>query len=105
VSLERLCKTAKRIDRIDAVTGPLSVALYHSGSEVFSTAGMAISFAELAFLKIPFLISYVVQTKDATLPLFIAAKEVVANSSKLSGLIDIVPFYHMALQYKQSEYS
>lgn len=103
MSLERLCKSAKRIDKIDAITGPLSVALYHSGSEVLYGVGVAVSVAELAFLKIPWLASYMAQTKDVVAPLFIAAKEVVSNSNKISGLIDIVPFYSMVIDYKQSK--
>ncbi|MCF7798576.1 hypothetical protein K9M74_01595 [Candidatus Woesearchaeota archaeon] len=102
VSLERLCKSAKRIDKIDAITGPLSVALYHSGSEVLYGIGVAMSVAEITFLKLPWLASYMVQTKDVVAPLFITAKEVVSNSNKISGIIDVVPFYSMVMNYKTS---
>ncbi len=101
MSLERLCKTAKRIDTVDAITGPLSVALYHSGSDVLYTAGVVISAAELLLLKVPWVLSYMAQTKDVVAPLFIIAKEVVANSNRISGIIDIIPFYTMVVNYKQ----
>lgn len=102
MSLEKLCRFAKRIDKIDAITGPLSVGLYHSGSDVLYGVGVAISVAELAFLKLPWVASYLMQTKDVVVPAFITAKEVVANANRVSGIIDIIPFYSMAMQYQAS---
>ncbi len=103
MSLEKLCKSAKKIDIIDAITGPLSVALYNSGSDVFYTAGVVVSVAEIAFLKLPFIVNYLVQTKDVKTSFFMAAKEAVANVNKVSGLVDVVPFYVMAMNYKMSK--
>ena len=100
---DSLVKQAKRIDTIDAFTGPLTTALYYSGSSSLQSLGLVISVAEVALLKTPFILSYIAKTKDYTSLLHWVPKEIVSNAFQAGGFLDIVPTYLMRVQYMKNK--
>lgn len=101
----RLLGFAKVIDSVDCVTGPLGSLCYYSGDEHLAFLGLAVNIAELALLKIPFMLTYVAKTGDLTSLLYWVPKEIFANVSKPGGFLDIVPTYLMRTEYVLSKKS
>ena len=96
---KKLSKRASRLDFIDAFTGPISSLCMYSGSEYLFNFGVALSVAEFALLKLPFMFSYVSKTKDYSSLLFLAPKEAAANFTVAGGFLDIVPAYKLRVDY------
>lgn len=96
---KKLSKRASRVDLIDSFTGPLSSLCMYSGSDYLMQLGASISAAELLFLKLPFVVSYVAKTGDYKGAFFIGVKELVSNVTKIGGFIDIVPAYMFRTNY------
>lgn len=96
---QQLSKKAKRLDCIDAILGPFSSFCYMSGSDFLFSVGVATSVAEIALLKIPFMINYISKTKDYTSLLYVGPKELVANCTIAGGFLDIVPAYALRVDY------
>lgn len=96
---KKLSKRAGRLDFIDAFTGPISSLCFYSGSEYLFNFGVALSIAEVALIKIPYMISYISKTKDYSSLLFLAPKEAAANFTMMGGFLDIVPAYKLRVDY------
>jgi hypothetical protein len=94
-----LSKKAKTIDTLDAIVGVTSAFCMWSGSETLYTTAVALNLIELSVVKLPFVLSYVQQTQDCKALLYWAPKEVLANTSPLGSLLDIVPAYYMRTEY------
>lgn len=98
MSLESLVRTARALDIIDAFAGPAASLCFYSGSDYLNTLGWAINAIDLA-IKIPFIISYISQTKDVASLLYWVPKEVAANTFQFGGFLDIVPTYSLRAEY------
>lgn len=94
-----LLSQARRLDTLDAIVGPTAAACMWSGSEFLSYVGIGLNAAELVFAKIPFMAKYVAQTNDFKALQYWIPKELVANSSPLTSMVDVVPAYMMRVDY------
>ncbi len=96
---QKLSKQAARIDIMDAFTGPISSLCMYSDSEYLFKFGMALSIAELLFVKLPFLAKYAYKTGDTRGLLYLGIKEAAANLTKIGGFLDMVPAYVLRANY------
>ena len=97
--MDPLLTQASRVDTIDALLGVTASAFYLSGSETLTTIGMGLNALDLIANKLPFAKTYVRETKDYRALLYWLPKELLASSSPLGGLLDIVPTYRMRTYY------
>ena len=103
VSRSSFLKYATFVDIFDAVSGPLCLALYSSGSQYLSTVADILNFVELGIVKAPFILSYISRTSDFGSLLYWAPKELASNFIPLCSLIDVVPAYHARVKYEEGK--
>ena len=96
-------KYASFVDIFDAISGPLSLIFYSSGSEYLHSAANILNFIELGIVKAPFILSYLSQTKDFNALVYWAPKELVSNYVPLCSLIDVVPAYIARIKYEEGK--
>ncbi len=94
-----LRKKARTLDTIDAIVGPATTLCYYSGSSFLQNAAVATSIAEVALLKLPFMMDYVRQTNDYKALMFWIPKEIFANFTPNGGIMDIAPTYMLRTNY------
>ncbi|MBN1175877.1 hypothetical protein JXA48_04500 [Candidatus Woesearchaeota archaeon] len=101
ITMSSFIKYATFVDIFDAISGPLSLALYSSGSDYLYSVANVLNFVELGIVKAPFIFSYLSKTKDFGALLYWAPKELVSNFIPLCSLIDVVPAYHARIKYEE----
>lgn len=101
VSRSSFLKYATFVDVFDAVSGPLCLALYSSGSEYLTNVANVLNFIEIGVVKAPFVLSYLSKTKDFGSLIYWAPKEIASNFIPLCSLIDIVPAYRARIKYEE----
>ena len=90
---KQIQSSADLVDAMDLINGPLCYLLISSGSKTLENIGIALSVSEILFSKIPFVTSYIRQTKDYKALIYWVPKEILANSIPVNGLLDIFPAY------------
>lgn len=90
----RLLKTARFIDKVDRVLGPLESTLQVYGGDFWCGVGVALEVAELAFLKVPFAIKYLRRTKDYDALYSWLPKEIFASVVPYGDFIDLTTAYY-----------
>jgi hypothetical protein len=90
---KQMQSSADLVDTIDLINGPLCYLLLSTGSKTLENIGIALSVSEILFSKIPFVTSYLRQTKDYKSLIYWVPKEVLCNSIPINGLLDIFPAY------------
>ena len=103
LSRSSFLKYATFVDIFDAISGPLSLLLYSSGSEYLSSVANVLNFVELGLVKAPFIVSYLSKTKDFGSLLYWAPKEIASNYIPFCSLIDVVPAYHARIKYEEGK--
>ncbi|MGM5480308.1 MAG: hypothetical protein ACQESC_02500 [Nanobdellota archaeon] len=99
----KLYRHSRLVDRIDFVIGPLSALCYASGSEYLEKIGMGLDIFEMAVLKGPFIARYLLKTKDYKALMFWVPKEIIANTYRMAGIIDVAPVYQYRAKYVLSK--
>ncbi len=91
---KKLLYYARSIDKIDRVLGPLESMMQIYGSPTLQVAATILEIAELSFLKAPFVITYLRQTKDYDALYSWLPREIFALSFSFGDFVDISKAYH-----------
>lgn len=97
--MDPLLQHASRVDTIDAILGVSASLCYFSGSDTLTAVGMGLNALDIVANKLPFARTYVKETQDFRALMYWLPKEILASSSPLGGLLDIVPTYRMRTYY------